>query len=76
MQKTTTTYDTAVDALVAVTKRLAIYEDRHGMTSEDFFDRYTKGALQDTQDFVEWANDYKHFMALKLELERTTQHVS
>ena len=76
MQKKTSRYDTSVDALVAVTKRLTSYEDRYRMTSEEFFDSYTKGKLQDTEDFVEWANDYKHYMALKLEVERSIRHVA
>jgi len=76
MQKKTSRYDTSVDALVAVTKRLTSYEDRYRMISEEFFDSYTKGKLQDTEDFVEWANDYKHYMALKLEVERSIRHVA
>jgi hypothetical protein len=76
MKKKTSSYDTSVDALVAVTKRLTSYEDRYHMISEEFFDSYTKGKLQDTEDFVEWANDYKHYMALKLEVERSIRHVA
>ena len=76
MRKKTSRYDTSVDALVAVTKRLTSYEDRYRMISEEFFDSYTKGKLQDTEDFVEWANDYKHYMALKLEVERSIRHVA
>ena len=76
MRKKTSKYDTAVDALVAVTKRLTSYEERYRMISEEFFDGYTKGKLDDTEDYVEWANDYKHYMALKLEVERSIRHVA
>lgn len=76
MRKKTSKYDTAVDALVAVTKRLTSYEDRYRMASEEFFDGYTKGKLDDTEDYVEWANDYKHYMALKREVERSIRHVA
>jgi hypothetical protein len=76
MRKKISKYDTAVDALVAVTKRLTSYEERYRMISEEFFDGYTKGKLDDTEDYVEWANDYKHYMALKLEVERSIRHVA
>lgn len=69
MQKHTTVYYSRVDALVTLAKRLNLYEERHQLSSEDFFDQFSKGQLGDTIDFVEWSNDYRHFLALKLELE-------
>ena len=76
MQKKTIIYDTSVDALVAVAKRLTRFENEHRMDSEDFFDRYSKGKLEDSDEYVEWANDYEHFMALKLEVEKCVRHVA
>ena len=76
MRKQINEYDSAVDALVALAKRLSIIEDRYQMSSEDFFDKFSKGHLEDSIDYVEWANDYQHYMAIKLELERHLQHVA
>ena len=76
MQKQRIEYDSPVEALVAVSKRLSGLEARHHMVSEDFFDQYTKGQMEDSADFVEWANDYHHFIALKLDLERTLQRAA
>ncbi len=73
MQKHRIEYDSPVEALVAVSKRLSAFEARHRMSSEDFFDQYAKGQMEDSADFVGWANDYHHFVALKLDLERPKQ---
>ena len=75
MRKQRLEYDSPLDALVAVAKRLSIYEDRYHMVSEDFFDRFSKGQTDDSADFVEWANDYRHYLALRLDMERQLSHV-
>jgi len=38
------------------------------MESEEFFDRYSQGLLSDEEDFVEWAGNYQHFLAIHQEL--------
>ncbi|MGH7450874.1 MAG: antitoxin TumA [bacterium] len=74
MQKQRIEYSSPVDAIVAVAKRLSVYETRYQMSTEDFFDKFTKGLMDDSIDFVEWANDYRHFIAVKLELEKFKRH--
>jgi hypothetical protein len=76
MKKERIEYGSPVDALVAVAKRLSIYEDRYGMTSEDFFDRFEKGKEEDSVDFVQWANDYQHYLAIRFEIEKHLLHVA
>jgi len=70
MRITRVTHGSPIDALVAVAKRLSVYEERYRMDSEKFFAKYQNGEMKDTEDFLEWANDYKHYMALKIEIER------
>jgi hypothetical protein len=65
-----------VDALVAIAKRLSVYENRHGISSEDFYAQYEKGRMEDSIDFVEWANDYQHYVALRIEIEKQLRHVA
>lgn len=65
MRKQRIEYDSTVDALVAIAKRLSIFEIRYRMTSEEFFDKFNKGQLEDSEDFVEWANDYQHYVAIR-----------
>lgn len=76
MRKERIEYGSSVDALVAVAKRLSIYENRYGVTSEDFYDRYQRGQQDDSLDFVEWANDYQHYVAIRSEIENQLRHVA
>lgn len=69
MRKQRIEYDSPVDALVAIAKRLSIFETRYRITSEEFFDKFSKGQLEDSEDFVEWANDYQHYVAIRREIE-------
>jgi hypothetical protein len=70
MRKQTIEYTSPLDAPVAVAKRLSVYENRYGMNSEDFFHQYSQGKLSDDAGSIEWANDYRHYLALHEELER------
>ncbi|CAN2041462.1 conserved hypothetical protein [Candidatus Magnetomoraceae bacterium gMMP-15] len=76
MQKKILEYSSPVDALVTVIRRLSTYEKCHKITSKDFFDKYNKGQIKDSVDFVEWANDYQHYMALRIEIESHLRHVA
>lgn len=76
MKKQRIEYDSPVDAIVAVAKRLSLYEERYGMPSGTFFDKFSKGQMEDSLDLVEWANDYQHYLALKLDLERRLRRVA
>lgn len=76
MKKETNEYGSPVDALLTVAKRLSVYEDRYGMTSEDFYSRYEKGQMEDSIDLVEWANDYQHYVAIRVEIDKHLRHVA
>ncbi len=76
MRKQRNQYDSLVDALAAVLKRLSVFENRYKMQSEDFFDEFSKGQLNDSADFVEWSNDYQHYLAIRMEIERQISHVA
>ena len=76
MQKQTIQYDSSIDALVAVAKRLSTYEERFSMSSEEFYDKYAKGSLEDPIDFVEWSNDYQHYLNIRQDLERHLQNAA
>jgi len=76
MRKHRVEYDSSVDALVAIAKRLSVYESRFQLESEEFFDKFSKGQLEDSKEFVEWANDYQHFVEIRREIETKLQHVA
>ena len=65
-----TVYASPVEALAALVRSLAAYEQRYQMSSADFYVRYQRGELEDTADFVEWAGDYQHYLQLKEQLEQ------
>ncbi|TRV20622.1 MAG: hypothetical protein EWV88_16560, partial [Microcystis wesenbergii Mw_MB_S_20031200_S109D] len=67
-------YTSSLDALIAVAKRLSVYENQHKMDSEDFYKEYNQGTLSDDLIFIEWANDYRHYLALRQELEQRLNH--
>ena len=69
MRKQTIQYTSPLDALIAVAKRLSKRELQHGMESEDFFAQYMQGEMPDDAVFVEWANNYRHYLALRHSVE-------
>jgi hypothetical protein len=70
MPKRTITYLSPLDALIAVAKRLSLYENQHKLDSEEFFHQYRQGKTSDEIEFIEWANDYQHYRALHQEIEQ------
>jgi hypothetical protein len=64
MRKRITEYTSSLDALIAVTKQLSGYEIQYHMDSEEFFAQYQQGKTADDEAFVEWANNYQHYLAL------------
>jgi hypothetical protein len=76
MLKQTIQYTSPLDALIAVAKRLSSYENQYHMGSEEFFDRYSRGQLADDAVFVEWANDYRHYLRLRQELEKKLEYAA
>ena len=64
MKKVTITYDTPLDALLAIAKRLGQYENKYGMDTEEFFYDFNKGKTSDDEDYIEWAGYYKHYLGL------------
>ena len=76
MWKQTIQYTSPLDALVTVAKRLSLYENQKHMDSETFFDQYSRSQLSDDTLFVEWANDYRHYLALRREVEQRLHDVT
>lgn len=65
-----TVYASPVEAIAALIRSLVTYEQRHEMSSDDFYARYQKGDMGDSAEFVEWAGDYQHYLQLKEEVEQ------
>ena len=76
MKKETIEYRSPLDALVTIIRRLSHYESQHNLTSEIFFERYQQGQCSDDAVFVEWANDYRHYLAIRSELEKRLEYAA
>ena len=76
MRKQTIQYSSPLDALIEIAKRLSILEQRHNMDSEEFFYQYSQGLLSDDVVFVEWANDYRHYLYLRQELDKKLKNAA
>lgn len=76
MRKQTIQYTSSLDALVAIAKRLSVYENQQKMDSEDFFYQYNQGTLPDDVLFIEWANDYRHYLVLRQEIEQRLNYAA
>ncbi len=76
MRKQTIQYSSPLDALIEIAKRLSLLEKQHQMDSEEFFYQYSQGKLSDTAELVEWANDYRHYLYLRHELEAKLKDVA
>ncbi len=76
MRKQTIEYSSPLDALIDLAKRLQIYETNHNMSSEYFFEQYSKGLLADDVIYIEWSNDYRHYIALHNEIEERLRHAA
>jgi len=76
MKKQRIEYISVVDALVAVTKHLYNYESQYKITSEEFYNNFIKGRLEDSEDYIEWANDYKHYITIRHDIEEQLRNVA
>jgi hypothetical protein len=76
MKITRKTYDSPVDALIAVAKHISLYEKKYSMDSETFFHKYRSGQMEDTEDMIEWSNNYQHYIQLKADIERQLRHAA
>ena len=76
MRKQTIQYSSPLDALIEVAKRLSILEHRQNMDSEEFFYQYSQGLLPDDAVFEEWANDYRHYLYLRQELDKKLKNAA
>lgn len=76
MRKQIVEYTSPLDALIALAKQLKTYEIQYQMDSSEFFTKYTQGEASDDEDFVDWAGNYQHYLALHRELEDRLQNVA
>jgi hypothetical protein len=58
-----------VDELIELSHELYELEQRYGMSSAEFYEKYQRGELGDDEDIMHWATVYESFLMLKQSLE-------
>jgi len=58
-----------MEDLVSLVRDLAQYEQRYGMASVDFADKFQRGELGDAIDYVRWATKYRMYREVREEIE-------
>ena len=76
MKKVTITYDTPLDAIIAIAKRMALNESKYRIDSEEFFRLYQKDEMGDDADVMEWATDYQDYLNLRIEIADRLRNVA
>lgn len=76
MRKQIIEYTSSLDALIALAKQLSVYEAQYQMESEEFFTKYRQGETPDDEVFVEWANNYQHYLVIHQDLENKLKNVA
>ncbi|MBI3797691.1 MAG: hypothetical protein HY268_12090, partial [Deltaproteobacteria bacterium] len=51
-------------SLQRTTQRLRAFETQHGLTSDEFEQRFNAGAIEESLDFIEWAGEIKTYRLL------------
>lgn len=46
-------------------KRLQAYEQKYGLTSEVFYERFSRGEMGDAAEIMSWAGDYCSYVRLQ-----------
>jgi len=49
--------------------QLAVFEDRYGLSTPEFYERFERGEMGDDADFFEWSATWEMVRELKGELE-------
>ncbi len=61
--------------LEQVEKELKEYEARFGMSSEEFYERYLRGEMGDSDEVMRWARTYRGYLILSAgETEKESAH--
>lgn len=67
--------NTSVDDLRELLKSLLLFEQKYGMKSQVFYDKFMLGEMGDARDFIQWAGKYEMFLRLEAMIEKRIQIV-
>ena len=59
-----------VDALIVTVERLTRYEERFGMKTPEFYEKFMRGEMGDAKDYIAWAGTCEILMRQKMSYEK------
>jgi len=59
-----------VDALIATVQPLTRYEEKFGMKTPEFYEKFMRGEMGDAKDYIAWAGTYEILMRQKMSYEK------
>ena len=65
-----------VDALIATVERLTRYEEKFGMKTPEFYEKFMRGEMGDAKDYIAWAGTYEIFLRQKRRMEVTLMNTA
>ncbi|MFQ6059119.1 MAG: hypothetical protein ACE5MB_09620 [Anaerolineae bacterium] len=67
--------NTPIDDLLDLAQTLMHFEQQYNMTSAEFYEKFNRGEMGDSMDFVKWAGRYRLYLDLKKKLELSLERV-
>jgi hypothetical protein len=65
-------YATApIDDFVQMVRDLTLLEQKHGLSSAEFYERYQRGEMGDEMEFMRWATKFEIYEEMKEDLDKT-----
>ncbi len=60
-----------IDDFVELVRDLALLEQKHGLTSTEFYERYQRGEMGDDMELMRWATKVEIYKEMKVDLDDT-----
>jgi hypothetical protein len=64
-----------LEELLALERELFAFEQKYGLSSEEFYSRFMQGAMGDDMEVIEWAGTYELFLHLKAAISESLKLV-
>lgn len=60
-----------IDDFVQLVRDLTLLEQKHGLISAEFYERYQRGEMGDEIEFMRWASKFEIYEEMKGDLDKT-----
>ena len=61
----------SIDDFVQLVRELTLLEQRHGLSSPEFYERYQRGEMGDEMEIMRWATKFEIYEEIKEDLDNT-----